>query len=124
MYGYINSIGYFTLVLRNFSPSPVLCDLPQVQISQVLSLCYAILTTLLGLSPSLFSFDTPPCYIPTAVKVAKIAPWIHHSQVKRASPEWECVPDPASPFQVTFWNACTLLQQDPASQETIGDHEQ
>jgi hypothetical protein len=29
---------------------------------------------------------------PTTVKVAEIAPWIHHSQVKPASLEWECVP--------------------------------
>jgi hypothetical protein len=33
-----NFVGYFTLVL---------CDFPCVQISQVLSLCYAILTSLL-----------------------------------------------------------------------------
>jgi hypothetical protein len=26
---------------------------------------------------------------PTAVKVAKIIPWIHHSQMKPASFEWE-----------------------------------
>jgi hypothetical protein len=36
----------FTLVLCD-SPLPVLCDLPHVQISQVLSLCYAIPTSLL-----------------------------------------------------------------------------
>jgi hypothetical protein len=28
----------------------------------------------------------------TAVKVAEIAPWIHHSQVKLASLKWECIP--------------------------------
>jgi hypothetical protein len=42
-----NFIGYFTLVLRNFSPSPVLHDLPHIQISQVLSLCCAIPISLL-----------------------------------------------------------------------------
>jgi hypothetical protein len=30
---------------------------------------------------------------PTAVKVTKVAPWVHHSQVKLASLEWECIPD-------------------------------
>jgi hypothetical protein len=40
-------IGYFTLVLQEFFLSPVLRDLPHVQISQVLSLCYAIHTSLL-----------------------------------------------------------------------------
>jgi hypothetical protein len=57
-----------------------------------------------------------------AVKVAKIAPWIHHSQVKPASPEQECVPDPASPCKITLWNTCTLPWQDPASWEAAGDH--
>jgi hypothetical protein len=33
---------------------------------------------------------------PTAVKVAEIAPCIHHSQVKPASIEWECIPYLAS----------------------------
>jgi hypothetical protein len=40
--------------------------------------------------------------IPTTVKVAEIAPWIHHSQVKSASLEWECISDPASPYKITF----------------------
>jgi hypothetical protein len=39
-------IGYFILVLLTF-PSLVLCDLPYLQISQVLSLCCAIPTSLL-----------------------------------------------------------------------------
>jgi hypothetical protein len=30
---------------------------------------------------------------PTAVKIVVIAPWIHHSQVKPASLQWECIPD-------------------------------
>jgi hypothetical protein len=56
-------------------PSLVLHDLPHVQISQVLCLCYAIPTSLLchpylpatfsGLRPSLFSSDLPPCYSAT-----------------------------------------------------------
>jgi hypothetical protein len=41
-----NFIGYFILVLCDF-PSLVLRDIPHVQISQVLSLCYAIPTSLL-----------------------------------------------------------------------------
>jgi hypothetical protein len=42
-----NSIGYFTLVLCDFFPSTELHDLPHIQISQVLSLCHAIPTSLL-----------------------------------------------------------------------------
>jgi hypothetical protein len=42
-----DSIGYFTLVLRNFFPSPVLHDPLHVQISQVLSVCHAIPSLLL-----------------------------------------------------------------------------
>jgi hypothetical protein len=34
----------------------------------------------------------------TAVKVTEIVPWNHHSQVKPASFEWDCIPDPASPY--------------------------
>jgi hypothetical protein len=41
-----NFTGYFILVLCDF-PLPGACDLPHVQISQVLSLCYAIPTSLL-----------------------------------------------------------------------------
>jgi hypothetical protein len=37
----------------------------------------------------------------TAVKVAEIVPWIHHSQVKPASLR-ECIPDPVSPYKITF----------------------
>jgi hypothetical protein len=51
----------------------------------------------------------------TTVKVAEIAPWIHHSRVKPASLKWECIPDLASPCKITLWNAHTLPQQDPAS---------
>jgi hypothetical protein len=51
---------------------------------------------------------------PTAVKVAEIVPWIHHSRVKPASLEWECIPDPALPY-----NSRTLSPRDPASQETV-----
>ena len=29
----------------------------------------------------------------TTVKVAEMGPWIHHSRVKPASRNWECVPD-------------------------------
>jgi hypothetical protein len=42
-----NFIGYFTLVLHEFFPFPLPHDLPHVHISQVLSLCYAIPTSLL-----------------------------------------------------------------------------
>jgi len=37
---------------------------------------------------------------PTAVKVAGIAPWIHHTRVKRADPEnaeWIAQRDPSDP---------------------------
>jgi hypothetical protein len=44
---------------------------------------------------------------PTAAKVAEIAPWIHHSWVKPASLEWECIPDLASPCEITLWNLST-----------------
>jgi hypothetical protein len=54
-------------------------------------------------------------------KVAEIAPWIHHSRVKPASLEWECIPDPASPRRITFWNLSILPLQDSTSQETTGD---
>jgi hypothetical protein len=43
----LNSVGYFTLVLCNFSPSPVLCYPLHVHISQILSLCYTSPTSLL-----------------------------------------------------------------------------
>jgi hypothetical protein len=42
-----NFIDYFILVLHDFFPSPVLHDLPHVQIPQVLCLCYAIPTSLI-----------------------------------------------------------------------------
>jgi hypothetical protein len=38
---------------------------------------------------------------PTAFKVAEIIPWIH-PRVKPASLEWECIPDPVSPYKITF----------------------
>jgi hypothetical protein len=31
---------------------------------------------------------------PTVVKIVEIIPWIHHSQVKLAFLEWECIPHP------------------------------
>jgi hypothetical protein len=42
-----NFIGYFTLVLHDIFPFPVLCDLLHVQIPQVLSLWCAIPTSLM-----------------------------------------------------------------------------
>jgi hypothetical protein len=43
------------------------------------------------------------CFVtPTTVKLAEIIPWIHHSQVKPASLDWECIPDPFSPYKITF----------------------
>jgi hypothetical protein len=60
---------------------------------------------------------------PTAVKVAVIAPWFHHSQVKSASLKWECIPNLASPCKITLQNLNVLPQQDSASQETTGDQE-
>jgi hypothetical protein len=43
--------------------------------------------------------------------------------VKPASLEWECIPDPASHYEITLWNAHALPWQDPASQKITGDHE-
>jgi hypothetical protein len=60
------------------------------------------------------------CYLVYSVKVTEIAPWIHHSWVKPASLEWECIPDPASPCRITLWNLSTLPQQDSTSQEKMG----
>jgi hypothetical protein len=61
---------------------------------------------------------------PTAVKLAEIASWIHHSQVKPASLQWECIPDPASLCRITLQNLSSLPpRQDSASQETTGDQE-
>jgi hypothetical protein len=57
---------------------------------------------------------------PSSVKVAELVPWIHHSCMKTASLEWECILDPASPCKITLWKACVLPRQDPASQETTG----
>lgn len=39
---------------------------------------------------------------PTAVKVAEITPWIHHSRLKPAAAEWECVPDSSEPLKATL----------------------
>jgi hypothetical protein len=39
---------------------------------------------------------------PTAVKVAEIIRWIHHSRVKPASLKWECILDPVLPYKITF----------------------
>jgi hypothetical protein len=61
-----NSIGYVTLVLGNFSPYPVLHDPLHIQISQVLSLCYAIPTSQLLYRDSglvCFLLVLPTCYI-------------------------------------------------------------
>jgi hypothetical protein len=52
-----------------------------------------------------------------------IAPWIHHSLVKSASLEWECIPNLASPCKITLQNLSALPQQDSTSQETTGHQE-
>jgi hypothetical protein len=61
---------------------------------------------------------------PIAVKVAEIDPSFYLSQVKPASLEWECIPDPASLCKITFWNtpafsSRTLLSR--RQQETMKD---
>jgi hypothetical protein len=61
--------------------------------------------------------------IPTTVKVAEIAPWIHHSLVKPASLEWEFISDPASLCRITLQHLSTLPRQDSTSQDTTGDQE-
>jgi hypothetical protein len=61
---------------------------------------------------------------PTAVKVAEIAPWIHHNWVKPASLEWQCISDLASQCKITLWNLSALPWQNSASQEATGAQEQ
>lgn len=39
---------------------------------------------------------------PTAVKVAEITPWIHHSRLKRAAASWEATTDPVNPCKITI----------------------
>jgi hypothetical protein len=39
-------------------------------------------------------------------------------------PKWECILDPASLCKIILQNLSALPQQDSASQETTGDHEQ
>jgi hypothetical protein len=62
--------------------------------------------------------------IPTTVKITKNALWIHHRQIKPASPEWECIPDSTSPSKIILQSTCALPRQDFASQEITGDHKQ
>jgi hypothetical protein len=52
-----------------------------------------------------------------------IVPSIHHSRVKPASLEWECIPDPTSLCKITLQNLSNLPWQGSASQETTGDQE-
>jgi hypothetical protein len=61
----------------------------------------------------------------TAVKVAETIPWIQYSQVKPASLEWECIPDPVYPYKITFRTLAlfpnrTLL---PSRQQETTDNE-
>ncbi|XP_063313204.1 uncharacterized protein LOC134612714 [Pelobates fuscus] len=37
---------------------------------------------------------------PTAVKVAEVTPWIHHSRVKPAADSWQATPDPENPCKI------------------------
>jgi hypothetical protein len=39
---------------------------------------------------------------PTAIKVAEITPWIYHTQVKKASPEWKSQLDSSDPLRLTL----------------------
>lgn len=39
---------------------------------------------------------------PTVVKVAELTPWIHHSRLKPAAAEWECVPDSSKSLKATL----------------------
>jgi hypothetical protein len=85
-------IGYFTLVLRDFFPSPVVRNLPHVLIPQVLSLCYAIPASLLlyFLRPSLFSSDPPPGDTIVAIILSLIfGPWILNLLIKFVSSHLE-----------------------------------
>jgi hypothetical protein len=65
-----------------------------------------------------------PCCTSTIVKVAVIAPWIHHGQVKPASLEWKYIPDPASPCRIILQNLSTLPRQVFTSQEMTEGQEQ
>jgi hypothetical protein len=59
-----NFIDYFTLVLYDFVPFPVLHDLPPAHISGFISLlCHPYFpATFSGLRHTLFSSDPPHCY--------------------------------------------------------------
>ena len=52
---------------------------------------------------------------PTIVKVAKVGPWIHHSRVKTASQNWECIPDLTTPCKLTIW------KKQSTTPEALGD---
>nr|KAF6465875.1 hypothetical protein HJG63_011259 [Rousettus aegyptiacus] len=39
---------------------------------------------------------------PTAVKVAKIMPWIHHRRLKPVATNWECISDSTKPLRPTL----------------------
>ena len=48
---------------------------------------------------------------PTAVKVAKVGPWIHYSRVESASRKWECIPDPSVLCKLTYGRSNLQLQR-------------
>uniref|UniRef100_A0A670I8H0 Murine leukemia virus integrase C-terminal domain-containing protein n=1 Tax=Podarcis muralis TaxID=64176 RepID=A0A670I8H0_PODMU len=39
---------------------------------------------------------------PTAVKVAEVTPWIHHSRLKKSEGSWTCKGDPSNPLKLTL----------------------
>jgi hypothetical protein len=93
-----NFIGYFTLVLHDF-PFPGARDLPHVQISQVLSLRYAIPTSLL-LSQG--SSDPLPCYSTGDT----------HTYYVGSVPLEPCLQHFLVMFQLGFHASCTGLASD------------
>lgn len=45
---------------------------------------------------------------PTAVKVAEVTPWIHHSRLKRSEGHWNCELNPSNPLKLKLTrNPCT-----------------
>lgn len=46
----------------------------------------------------------------TAVKVAEMTPWIHHSRLKPVAIDWECISDSTEPLRVTLRKTLTEFE--------------
>ena len=53
---------------------------------------------------------------PTTLRVAEVAPWIHHSRVKPAFQGWEYTSDPSTLCKLT------IQRKQTATQETLKDY--